>query len=125
MTKQEICGAVVRSLDRHKAEQIRVLKIGDLTSLADYFVIAEGTGSTHVRSLSDHVEEELKVQGVEPLRTEGYGSSSWILLDYAEVVVHIFTPEARQYYDLERLWKDGVAVDPAEFLENEADPNAL
>lgn len=113
-----LCGQVVRSLDRHKAEQIRVLHVTGLTSLTDYFVIAEGTGPTQVRALADHVEEELSEAGIRPLRTEGYQSSSWILLDYASVIVHIFSREARNYYDLEHLWKDGIAVDPAEFLES-------
>ena len=119
MTERELCGHIVRSLDRHKAERIRVLHVTGLTSLADYFVIAEGTGSTQVRALADHVEEELGQAGVAPLRTEGYQSSSWILRDYDSVIVHIFGHEARNYYDLERLWKDGIAVDAAEFLDSE------
>lgn len=119
MEPKELCKRVVRSLDAHKAASVRVLYVGELTSLADYFVIAEGSSTTQVRALADHVEEELQKREVQPLRTEGYQSSSWILLDYASVIVHIFGKEARNYYDLERLWKDGIAVDPAEFLDSE------
>ena len=116
MEPRELCGHLVRSLDKHKAENIRVLHVAGLTSLADYFVIAEGVSSTQVRALADHMEEEVGKEGVAPLRTEGYQSSSWILLDYGTVIVHVFGHEARNYYDLERLWKDGIAVDTAEFI---------
>ena len=78
--------------------------------IADYFVIATGTSSTQVKSLSDYVETELKEQGIQPLHQEGYASSSWVLLDYGDVVVHIFTEQTRGFYDLERLWKDGAQL---------------
>jgi len=113
-----LCGVIVRSLDNHKAAEIRAIDVHGLTSLADYFVIAEGTSSTQVRALTDYVEHDLKEQGTEPLRTEGYRNSSWILLDYGSVVVHVFLKETRDFYNLEHLWKDGVDVDIAQFLEN-------
>ena len=115
---KDLCGEIVRSLDNHKAAEIRVIDVHGLTSLADYFVIAEGTSSTQVRSFTDYVEYDLKEQGIEPLRTEGYRNSSWVLMDYGCVVVHVFMQEAREFYNLEHLWKDGVDVDIAEFLEN-------
>lgn len=108
---------IVASLDTHKAEDIKVIEVGDLTSLADYFIIASATSSTHVRSLSDYVEEELGRQGIEPLRIEGYASSNWVLMDYGSVVVHLFQREARAFYDLERLWKDGKPLDTADLIE--------
>lgn len=108
---------IVTSLDKHKAEDIRVLEVGDLTSLADYFIIASATSSTHVRSLSDYVEEELGRQGIRPLRVEGYSTSNWVLMDYGSVVVHLFQREARAFYDLERLWKDGKQLETADFIE--------
>ena len=74
-------------------------------------MIANGRGSTHVRSLSDELEEKLKLMGVMPMRIEGYRSDNWVLMDYANVVVHIFTQEARDFYDLDRLWADGVKTD--------------
>lgn len=115
---KDLCGAVVRSLDNHKAAEIHAIDVGGLTSLADYFVIAEGTSSTQVRALTDYVEHDLKEQGVDPFRTEGYRNSSWVLLDYGCVVVHVFLKETRDFYNLEHLWKDGVDVDIAQFLEN-------
>ncbi len=85
--------------------------------LADYFVIATGTSTTHVKSLADEVEFKLKESGCEPAHTEGYRSNSWILLDYLGVVVHVFTPEARTFYDLDRLWRDGETVDISGLLK--------
>lgn len=97
-------------LDSKKAERVSVIKIDDISSLADYFLIATGVSSTHVRALADEVEEHLKAEGVSPARVEGYRSNSWVLLDYLEVVVHIFTQEARDFYDLDRLWADGEKI---------------
>ena len=114
---REICRLAVQSLDRHKAVDIRVIHITDLTSIADYFIIAEGTSSTQVRSLSDYVETELAEHGVTPSHTEGYHGLSWVLLDYGCVVVHVFQKEARDYYNLEHLWKDGTPVPLEEFIE--------
>ena len=107
----ELAKAAAKLLDEKKAENINVIKIDDISSLADYFVIATGRGSTHVRSLSDELEHKLKERGTAPARIEGYRSDSWILLDYQSVVVHVFTGEARDFYDLDRLWTDGVKVD--------------
>ncbi len=98
-------------LDDKKAMRLNLIKIDDISSLADYFVIANGTSSTHVRSLADEVEEKLEAAGAAPARVEGYRSDSWILLDYGSVVIHVFTQEARDFYDLDRLWADGVSVD--------------
>lgn len=111
MTSLELAKQAAKLLDDKKAENISVIKIDDISSLADYFVIATGRGSTHVRSLSDELEEKLKEQGIAPARIEGYRSDSWILLDYQNVVVHVFTQEARDFYDLDRLWTDGVKAD--------------
>ena len=117
--------ALVRALDKHKAGHIRVIEVGDLTSLADTFVICEGGSSTQVRALADYAEEALKEQGISPLRVEGYRSQGWIVLDYGDVVAHIFHHETRAFYDLERLWKDGQEKDVAEFLDNEGDNHAV
>lgn len=121
----EIVRALVRALDKHKGGNIRVLEVGELTSIADAFVIAEGGSSTQVRALADYAEEELKQQGIAPLRSEGYRSQGWIVLDYGDVVLHVFHRETRQFYDLERLWKDGREIDIAEFLDNEGDDHAV
>ena len=111
---------IAKILDKKKAEGLKVLSIQDLTVLADYFVIASGTSSTHVRSLADEVEFQLGQQGVEPQRVEGYEARNWILMDYGGVIVHIFYPEARSYYDLEHLWADAQPVDLSGLLEEEA-----
>ena len=117
MEAKEIVSGIVTSLDKHKAQDIRVIGVTDVTTIADYFVIAAGTSSTQVKSLTDYVEEEMEEIGVRPLRTEGYHSSTWILLDYGSVVVHVFQEETRRFYDLERLWKDGVPLDAPGSME--------
>ena len=117
MEAKEVVRQAVVSLDKHKAADIRIIGVTDITSIADYFVIAEGTSSTQVKARSDYVEEELGQQGVTPLRVEGYNASNWILMDYGTVLVHVFQRETRQFYDLERLWRDGSPLDPAAFLE--------
>lgn len=94
-------------LDAKKADQINVIRISDVSSLGDYFVLANGTGSTHVHALADELEFKLKELDIAPDRVEGYRSDSWVVLDYETVVVHIFTSEARSFYDLDRLWLDG------------------
>ncbi len=116
MEAKELVRQIAASLDRHKAADIRVIGVTDITSIADYFVIAAGTSSTQVKALSDYVETELGEKGVSPLRTEGYHSSTWILMDYGTVIVHIFQEETRRFYDLERLWKDGAPLALSEFL---------
>ena len=116
MEAKQLAAAIAASLDKHKAEDLRVIGIGELSVIADYFVIATGTSSTQVKSLADYVETELKEQGVEPLRQEGYASSTWVLMDYGDVVVHIFTQQTRGFSDLERLWKDGAQLPLSDFL---------
>ncbi|MGI5958256.1 MAG: ribosome silencing factor [Massiliimalia sp.] len=118
MTSLEVVKQVVKTLDDKKAENIDVLRIGDLTIMADYFVIASTTNSTHVKSLVDEVEYQLKEQGVAPLRIEGYQYANWVILDYGDVVVHIFHEETRNYYNLDRLWSDGEQVDIQSLLKD-------
>ncbi len=120
MESKELAIRIAKILDKKKAEGLKVLSIQDLTVLADYFVIASGTSSTHVRSLADEVEFQLGQQGVEPQRVEGYEARNWILMDYGGVIVHVFYPEARSYYDLEHLWADAQPVDLSGLLEEEA-----
>ena len=108
---------IVKALDSKKADDIQVISIGDLTIVADYFVIANGTSNTHTKSLAEEVEFKMSQQGIEPLRTEGYQGSTWIVLDYGEVVVHVFYKETRDHYNLERLWSDGKNIDIKEFID--------
>ena len=121
MESLQLATGIAQVLDKKKAETVKVLKVRDLTVLTDYFVIASGTSTTHVKSLAEEVEFQLAQQGVKPLRTEGYDSKSWILLDYGTVIVHVFYPEARGFYDLEHLWADAEEIDvPLEAPEENA-----
>lgn len=117
MTQEELLTAAVKTLDTKKAEDIKVIGIKDLTIIADYFIIANGTSSTHTRSLADEVEFRLKEQGMEPRQIQGNNGSNWIILDYSDVVIHIFNKEMRDFYNLERLWRDGSEVDISKYLE--------
>ena len=101
---------IVKALDDKKARDIQVLKVEELTSIGDYFVIAGGTSNTHVRSLADEVECKLEEAGIEIRGIEGR-ATGWILLDCYDVLVHIFMPEVRDTYNLERLWGDAQPVD--------------
>ena len=102
--------AVAKILDEKKADNIKAVRIKDLTVIADYFVIAGATSSTQVRALADEVEFKMSQQGIEPLRVEGHPSSGWTILDYGDVVVHVFYKDTRNFYDLERLWADGTEI---------------
>lgn len=101
----------VAALNDKKGEDVRVLDIHDISSVADYFIIAAGNNERQIQTLSDNVEEKLKKEGLEPAGIEGYPNGSWILLDYTDFVVHIFSAEDRIFYDLERIWKDGREIE--------------
>jgi len=110
---------IAKILDRKKAQDVRVLKVQDLTVLTDYFVIASGTSTTQVGALADEVDYQLSQQGIKPYATEGFDSKNWVLLDYSSVIVHVFVPNTRTYYDLEHLWADGEPVDISAYLAEE------
>ncbi len=103
-----------KALDDKKAEDIKIIEIGTISVIADYFIIANGNSASQVDAMVDAVQEELAKAGYEPKRVEGVRSSGWILLDYNDVVVHIFSKEDRLFYDLERIWRDGKDVQPEE-----------
>ena len=109
--------AIAKILDNRKGEAVRVLRISDISSLADYMVIATGNSSTHVKSLADYVEVGMDEQGVSVSHIEGHRSDTWILLDYVDVIVHVFNDESRRYYDLDRLWEDAEVVDISDIIE--------
>lgn len=117
MTLDEKLKLIIKTLDAKKAEDIQAIKISDLTIIADYFVIANGMSSTQTRALADEVEFKMKQQGVEPLRIEGERGANWIIIDYGDVVVHVFYKETREHYNLERLWADGEHIDVSKFLD--------
>lgn len=117
MTSWEMTKWSVTLLNEKKAHNIKAIRIEDISSLADYFVFANGSSTTQVKALADELEMKLIEQGIKPHHIEGYQSNSWILLDYGTVVIHIFTEQARAFYDLDRLWQDGESVS-LDFLQH-------
>ena len=111
MTTKEIACEVVKMMDSKKGMELRLLKIDRVSSLADYFIICTGTSNTHVRTLCDIAEETLEKLGENELGREGHRGNTWELLDFGAIVVHVFTEDARAFYDLERLWADAEKVD--------------
>ena len=116
MTPYEMAEVAVKALDARRAKEIRLLKTTDVTSLADYFVICSGTSNTQIKALTESVEEAMKNAGEMPDHIEGHREGTWVLSDYGCVVVHIFSPEAREFYDLERLWSDAEEVDISDLV---------
>lgn len=110
MTAENILKIAAKALDDKKAENLSSVKVENLTSLAEYFLIATATSNTHVRALTDEVEDALAAAGEKPHHIEGK-SSGWIVLDYRSVIVHIFTPEQREFYGLDSMWSDGEVID--------------
>ena len=111
LTAKEVALQVTKALDEKKGMDIKLLRISDVSSLADYFLICTGTSNTHVKTLCDYAEFTMEQLGEPMLGREGHRGNSWELLDFGSVVVHVFTDEARKFYDLERLWADAEVVD--------------
>lgn len=99
------------ALDEKKGEDIKIIDISEVSVLADYFIIANGNSDSQVRALVENVEEMLSKAGFEPKQREGYGLGSWVLLDFGNIIIHVFDKENRLFYDLERIWRDGRYVD--------------
>ena len=119
LSPKEIAYAVTKALDEKKGMDIKLLKIDRVSTLADYFLICTGTSNTHVRTLCDHVEYAVEQIGEPLIGREGHRGNTWELLDYGTIVVHVFTEEARRFYDLERLWADAEQVDLSEIIIEE------
>ena len=103
----------IQALEDKKAEDIRVIDISEVSVLADYFIIAGGGNSNQIQALSDNVEEKLGRAGYPVRQIEGYNTANWVLLDFGDVIVHIFDRENRLLYDLERIWRDGKQINPS------------
>jgi len=116
MESKELAIRLARALDAKKAVNVHILAVEDLTTVTEYFVIATGMSTTHVGALADEAEFQLDREGVKVLRTEGHDGKRWVLLDYGSVIVHVFVPNTRTYYDLEHLWADGEPIDISEYL---------
>ena len=119
LSTKEVAYAVTRALDSKKGMDMKLLKIDRVSTLADYFLICTGTSSTHVKTLCDYAEYTLEQLGEKMLGREGHRGNSWELLDYGTIVVHVFTDEARNFYDLERLWADAENVDLKDIIIGE------
>ena len=117
MTTLEQAKETAKILSEKKGLNIKVIEIADVSVIADYMVIATGNSSTHVKALADEVETQLDDMGISVSHIEGYRSNSWILLDYIDIIVHVFSNEARECYDLERLWEDGTDIDISNIID--------
>ena len=113
LTSAQIAAVAAKALNDKKAKDVKVLKTEAQTVIADYFVICNGTSSTHIKALVDEVDKQLSEAGEPPIRREGLRSDIWVLMDFGSVIVHVFTEEARKFYNLERLWSDSEEIDPA------------
>ena len=119
MTSYEMAVGLAKALDSKKGLNIKVLKTEELTTLADYFVLCTATSTTQVKAMSDACEEAMEQQGETVHHIEGHRDGAWLLMDFSCVIVHVFTDEARKFYDLERLWADAQEVDLSEILVKE------
>ena len=116
LTPRETMELIVQALDSKKARDITVLKTEAITVLADYFIICTATSTTQIKTLTDETSKFLSERDEPPLRTEGYRSGGWVLIDFGCAVVHLFLNEMRTFYDLERLWNDAKTVDISELV---------
>ena len=116
-TEKMMAQIACKAIDDKKGQDIKVIDIHTVSVIADYFVIASGTNSNQVQAIVDNVEEQLGRAGFEAKQIEGNRNSSWILMDYGDVIVHVFEEENRLFYDLERIWRDGKVLEIDEFLE--------
>lgn len=114
---KEMARISVNALEEKKASDIKVINIEKVSIIADYFIIAGGTNRNQLQAMADEVEEKLGKAGYTPKNIEGYLNGNWILMDYGDIVLHLFDEENRLFYDLERIWRDGEDVDPASLKE--------
>ncbi len=110
MKTNEIAKAAIAALEDKKAEDIRIIDISHISTIADYFIIADGSNKSQIQAMADHVTETLGRQGCQMKQIEGYRNANWILMDFQDVIIHIFDRENRLFYDLERIWRDGVFI---------------
>lgn len=120
LTPKEVAVIATKALDSKKGMDIKLIKIDQVSTLADYFLICTGTSNTHVKTLCDYAEYALEEAGERMLGREGHRGNTWELLDFGCVVIHVFTEEARHFYDLERLWADGTQIDLKSIITDES-----
>lgn len=114
MNSKELARMACEALEDKKALEVKIINIEKVSTLADYFIIASGSNRNQVQAMADNVEEILGKAGCEPKQVEGYQTANWILMDYRDVVIHIFDEENRLFYDLERIWRDGASIEREE-----------
>lgn len=107
---KEMARIACAALAEKKADDVRVINIEGVSVVADYFIIADGDNFNQVRAMADNVETELGKAGYTPKQIEGYHTANWILMDYGDIIVHVFDKENRLFYDIERIWRDGVNI---------------
>ena len=110
MSETTLLKTVTTALEDKKAHDIRVIRISDISTMGDYLVIADGSNRNQVQAMCDNVEEFMAKAGAKLKNREGYANGGWILLDYCDIIVHIFTEEERAFYDLEHIWRDGELI---------------
>lgn len=113
-TSRELAKLACHALSEKKAEDVRVIDISRISVLADYFIIANGTNPNQIQAMVDAVDEELHKAGCDARQIEGNQHSSWVLMDFGDIIVHVFSKEDRLFYDLERIWRDGKIMEPEE-----------
>ena len=114
MEAKEMAAMAIQALEDKKAEDVKVIDISDVSTIADYFIIASGKNRSQIQAMCDNVEETLGRAGTPMKQKEGYQNANWILMDYGDIIVHIFDTENRLFYDLERIWRDGKEMDKSE-----------
>ena len=117
MTALEISKLATKALEEKKGIDIQVIEVVDKTILTDYFIIATGANVPQIKALADEVDEKLSKQGLEAKSISGYQTAAWIILDYGDVIVNVFSKETREFYNLERLWADGKYIDINNLLQ--------
>ena len=125
MESKQLMETVVKCMDSKKAIDIKALDISKITTMADYFVICQGGSSTQIKAIADEIEEKLSEQGVKPFGREGLNTAYWILMDYSDVIVHIFNKESRDFYGIEHLWADAKVINTEELLQKGSSKNEL
>ena len=119
MNAKELTKLIIKALEDKKAEDIKIIDISKVSVIADYFIIAGGNNRSQVQALADNVDETCGRAGFSLRQMEGYESAKWILMDYSDVIVHIFSKEERLFYDLERIWSDGTFIDWKQLFDSQ------
>ncbi len=114
---REMTRIAIEALEDKKAEDIKIIDISQVSVMADYFIIANGSNRNQVQALIDNVEEKLHKAGYNPKQIEGYDTANWVLMDYLDIIVHVFDRENRLFFDLERIWRDGKLTSADDFLK--------